>query len=183
MRVLDASGVLADRTSHSFGGHDVWQETLRVKAGTRGKQISSSLSDTILSPPRRTGTMNGDSQSPGRGMSFGISNCWECSVRIPKTHASICRCCVADADPNSDSVGANTSQSHRLMPPAPTWAMSNTRRFPQLENVLLIAPDGSECDVALWWMPQRNKWIAQHPLEYPRNRLRSVTGWDIHPAA
>jgi len=121
---------------------------------------------------------------PRRGMASGTGNCRDCSVRIPgHLEPAICRCCAADADPDSDEVGANTGESSRLMPVSPTWSVSGHRRFPRLENIRLALPDGSSCDVALWWMPQGNKWIAQHPLEYPRNRLRSVTGWDNDPAA
>lgn len=105
-----------------------------------------------------------------RGAATGA--CRECSVRIPKTPGNgLCRCCAAELD-YPEAFGPD---SVRLMPPPPDWTVSSLTRFPRLESSQLILPDGSECDVALWWMPKGNRWVPQHPLEYPHNRLKSLT--------
>lgn len=118
-----------------------------------------------------------------RGLSFGYSNCTQCAVRMPKDQVrGVCRCCIADGDPWDPELGANTENSAGVMSPAPAWSITGLSRFPQLENVQLQLPDGSECTVSLWWLPKGSRWVAQHPLEYPRNRLKSLPGRDSDPA-
>jgi hypothetical protein len=123
--------------------------------------------------------MPSNSFNPRGGLSFGYNHCRQCAVRIPKNVSqTICRCCAADSDPANFALGADTEESPELMAPAPRWSITGLSRFPQMENVRLQLPDGSMCDAALWWLPKGGRWVAQHPLEYPRNRLRSLTDWD-----
>jgi hypothetical protein len=105
-----------------------------------------------------------------RGTSTGT--CRECSVEIPRSqNSTLCRCCAAELD-YPEAFGPD---SVRLMPPPPTWTVSTLTRFPRLETGQLILTDGSECNVALWWLPKGNRWVPQHPLEYPHNRLKNLT--------
>ena len=118
-----------------------------------------------------------------RGLSFGYNNCSKCAVRMPRNQAlPVCRCCAADGDPRHPELGADTEESANLMAPAPGWSITGLSRFPQMESSRLDLPDGTQVAAALWWLPKGSRWVAQHPLEYPRNRLKSLTGRDNDPA-
>jgi hypothetical protein len=118
-----------------------------------------------------------------RGLSFGYNNCAQCAVRIPRRQSQpVCRCCAADTDPNHPEVGADTDFSSELMAPAPEWSITGLSRFPQMESARLCLPDGAQVAAALWWLPKGSRWVAQHPLEYPRNRLKSLPGRDTDAA-
>ncbi|CAN5902258.1 hypothetical protein BH23ACT12_BH23ACT12_04300 [soil metagenome] len=117
-----------------------------------------------------------------RGLAFGYNNCTQCAVRIPRSHEHpLCRCCAADTAGNP-ALSANTTGSSRLMAPAPSWEISGISRLPQIEKFALRQPDGSVCTASVWWLPKGSRWVAQHPLEYPRNRLKSLHGQDSDPA-
>lgn len=118
--------------------------------------------------------MIGRSKQPGRG----TFTCCECSVRIPDDGSPTCRCCAAD----SALLSADTIRSPYLMAPVPEYPMDARRNFPRLETARLLLRDGSEVDAAVWWKAMGTRWIAQHPLEYPRNRLRSRSGWGFDSA-
>lgn len=113
---------------------------------------------------------------PGRG---AFATCRECSVGIPISGDPTCRCCAADGEPPNTSLSADTTRSPYLMDPMPEWPVEARRNFPKLESARLSRPDGSEADAALWWKHMGTRWIAQHPLEYPRNRLRNRGPWDV----
>lgn len=98
----------------------------------------------------------------------GNSVCSSCGVMTPKFNQSRCRCCIADEDPFHRVLGADTLASGELMPPAPMWPRG-MGRFPRLET----ASRGNRM-VSLWWVPKGGNWIPQHPLEYPRNRLKDL---------
>lgn len=116
---------------------------------------------------------------PRRGLSFGYNHCTKCAVRIPRTHSlPVCRCCAADADPEHPELGADTETSAHLTAPAPGWSITGLSRFPQMECANLHLPDGTQVAADLWWLPKGGRWVAQHPLEYPLNRLKSLTGRD-----
>lgn len=122
--------------------------------------------------------MIGRSKPPDRG----TWTCCECSVRIGSDGSSICRCCAADSEPLNSALNADTVRSPYLMAPVPDYPVESRRNFPRLETTRLLLRDGSEIDAAVWWKAMGTRWIPQHPLEYPRNRLRSRNDWGLDSA-
>lgn len=105
----------------------------------------------------------------------GRDSCHECSVPVPygQSHP-LCRCCAADANHPSDRAGADTASSVHTLPPAPRWPLGRMNRYPRLERIRLTKPDGTDTETSLWWVPKGQKWVVQHPLEYPRDRLADL---------
>jgi hypothetical protein len=98
--------------------------------------------------------------------------CMSCGVETPTLTADDrCRCCVADEDPFHRVLGADTLASGDLMPPAPEWPKGNDN-VPRLETVFSFNRGGP---VWVWWMPRGRSWVPQHPLEFPRNKLKDLT--------
>lgn len=102
----------------------------------------------------------------------GPAACPTCGVMTPRLSSDgRCRCCLADEDPFHRVLGADTLASGEIMPPVPAWpkGMGN---FPRLETIYHLGRGGP---LWLWWIPKGGRWIPQHPLEYPRNKLKDLT--------
>ena len=98
--------------------------------------------------------------------------CSACGVLTPNLASDgRCRCCLADDDPFHRVYGADTLASGDIMPPAPIWP-KGVGNFPRLETAFAFNRPGPSW---LWWVPKGRQWVPQHPLEFPRNRLKDLT--------
>ncbi len=104
-----------------------------------------------------------DSPAPHRCPSCGVSS-------TNKFAPTGCRCCAADDHPGNIALGADTEESRFIMPPSPCWPRL-ARNPTRLEMTRILRPDGTEMKVGLWWSYKGNRWIVQHPMEFPVYRI------------